>query len=120
MAASSDWADRTAAVRLLGNHIGDPRARVQLVRAISDRDTAVVAAATDVLVRVGGVAGMRDVLQQLARNDDDTGYHIRDRLVEIWMHGFPVLDVVREILTDEPPGATRDGASEMLDLLEAQ
>lgn len=120
MAASSDWTDRAAAIRLLASHIGDPRARAQLLRSISDPDTAVVAEATDVMVRDGGVAGMRDALQHLALSDDDTGYHIRDRLVEIWMDGYPVLDVVREILRKEPPGATREGALEMLDLLEAK
>ena len=107
-------------MRLLAYHIGDPRARAQLARGLSDLDTAVVAEATDVLARVGGIAGMRDALRHLAMSDDDAGYHIRDRLVEIWMDGYPVLDVIREILREEPPGATRDGASEMLDLLEAR
>ena len=120
MAASSNWTERAAAMRLLAYHIGDPRARAQLARGLSDLDTAVVAEATDVLARVGGIAGMRDALRHLAMSDDDAGYHIRDRLVEIWMDGYPVLDVIREILREEPPGATRDGASEMLDLLEAR
>ena len=120
MAASTDWADRATAVRQLTNHVGDSRARAELVRGLGDVDTAVVAAATGVLVRVGGVAGMRDVLQHLARSDDETGYHIRDRLIELWMGGYPVLDAVRNILRGEPPGPICDGASEILQLLEAR
>jgi hypothetical protein len=120
MAASSDWSDRAAAVRLLARHIGDQRARAQLLLSMSDVDTAVVEIATDALVRVGGIEGMRAALRQLTLSEDDVGYHIRDTLVHIWMDGYPVLDVVNEILRDEPPGAAHEGALEMVDLLNAR
>jgi HEAT repeats len=117
LAASPHWADRAEATQLLANHVADPRATAALMRGLDDPDTAVVAAATEALVRGGGVAGMRAVLGQLAVGDDDAGYHIRDRLVEMWLDGYPVLDAVQAILAQEPLGAARDGASEMLELL---
>lgn len=119
MSASLNWMERAAAIRLLANHIGDPRARAQLVQGLSDSDTAVVVEATELLVRDDGIRGMRDVLSYLAISEDDAGYHIRDRLVEMWLNGYPVLDIVQEVLREEPPGPIRQGASEMLDLLEA-
>ena len=118
MTASLEWADRAEGIRLLATHFTDPRASAQIVRGLGDLDTAVVAEATGVLVRAGGVAGMRAALQQLALSDDDAGYHIRNRLVELWMDGYPVLDVIRGIVSEEPPGPVREGAYEMLDLLE--
>ncbi len=119
MATSSNWADRAAAVRILAGHIDDPRTRVQLSRSMGDLDTAVVAETIKAAVTAGGIAGTRDALQHLATSGDDIGYYIRDQLVELRMDGFPVLDVVREILREEPAGAHRDGALELIDLLKA-
>lgn len=119
-ATSAEWSDRLNAVRFLAGSADSPRVLDQLVRSLDDLDTAVVEEAVEALVRAGGSRGLHEVLQHLAVGEDDVGYHIRDRLVKIWLDGFPILDWLREILRDEPTSVAGVGALEIVDLLESK
>jgi hypothetical protein len=116
--SSPDWQERINVVRLLASQADDPRAFDELTRRLDDADTAVIEAAVEALVRGAGTAGLREVLPALASSEDNAGYYIRDTLAEMSWNGYPLIARVRALLHDATSAAVRDGAAEMIDLLE--
>jgi HEAT repeat protein len=111
---SSEWRVRAAGARSVAPYIGDDRAMSTLVELLSDPDTAVVEAAVHTLVVSGGERGIVPVLAAFADSPDDIGYHIRDALVDIWMNGFALEEMCKNVLAERSPGSATRGALEVL------
>ncbi|WP_322747577.1 MULTISPECIES: hypothetical protein [unclassified Frankia] len=116
-AASEDFKERADAARALAGHLDVPVAFNQLVTMLDDADIAVIEVAVEVLAIGGGIAGLTEVLRALGANDDNAGYHIRDKLASLWLDGIPILDRCQEILSQGHSGAVREGVSEMIEIL---
>jgi HEAT repeat protein len=113
-AQSPDWSTRCKAVRILAQSLDDPRAVAQLTRSLNDSDTAVVEEATEVLATSGGLGGLREVLRQLSTGEDDVGYHIRDRLINMWFQGFPLISDLARIRDGDADAGIRDAAGQLI------
>lgn len=87
-----------------------------LTGLMDDPNVAVIEAATEVLAS-SGESGLRIVLEQLARNDDNAGYYIRDRLVSLWAAGHLSVAEVTTILAEDSRSDAGEGAAEVLELL---
>jgi hypothetical protein len=89
----------------------------QLALLLDDEDTAVIEAAAETLVTAGRDMGLALVLQALADSPDDVGYHIRDKLITIWLDGFPLKEACSALLAGDSSELQVRGAREMLEAL---
>jgi hypothetical protein len=113
-ARSRDWRTRLASARSLAGHIEDDAAFHELVRLLSDDDTAVVEEVAGILVELGGEKGLARVLTVLADGPDDIGYHLRDKLVSLWLDGTDIQELSERILRQGGSASARAGAAEIL------
>jgi hypothetical protein len=117
LAASPSWRNRCDAALGLTGHVEAPAAFARLVELLDDPDTAVIEMAARSLTTAAGQRGLAEVLQALARSEDNAGYHLRDVLVALWLDGTPVLESCRAILDAEVSEGAREGAREMIKVL---
>ncbi|SOD72774.1 HEAT repeat protein [Jatrophihabitans sp. GAS493] len=114
---SPDFSIRVEAVRALERDGISERVFERLVQCFDDPDTAVGEEAAAVLARSGGLNGLRAVMVELANDDDNLGYFIRDRLIEMWVGGYPLDHRLGEVLSAEPSDAVREGVLEMYSVM---
>lgn len=119
-AANADWHIRLESVSDLVRHIHCDVAFEQLVVMLNDDDTAVIVAAVAGLVQSAGIKGLAKVLEVLASSEDEVGYFVRDKLVEMWLAGAPIIEFCNELIASDCPPLAREGASEMLDILNSK
>lgn len=117
LAESNVWQHRQLAARAMAHYLENKLAFAALVRMLDDSDTAVIETSVVSLTVAGGRNGLAEVLKKLALSDDNVGYHIRDRLVELSLEGTPIADFCRDILASEPKDLLRDGALEIAQVL---
>lgn len=118
-AGSPNWRSRCDSALALAGHVEAAAAFEQLVKMLDDSDTAVIEVATRSLTTAAGQRGLVEVLQVLAGSEDNVGYFIRDALVALWLDGTPVLELCRAILDAEVSDPAREGAAEMINVLNA-
>jgi hypothetical protein len=99
LAESAMWRERELAARVFACYATDQSAFNALVNMLDDPDTAVIEASTESLTSGGGERGFSCVLKKLALSDENVGYHIRDKLVALWLDGVPVLEMCRDIVS---------------------
>lgn len=116
-AESSSWRSRYDSALALAGHVEAAAAFEQLVKMLDDPDTAVIEVAARSLTAAAGQRGLAEVLQVLARSEDDVGYFVRDSLVALWLDGTPVLERCRAILDAEVSDLADEGAVEMINVL---
>lgn len=114
LAQSAIWSQREMAARALAPYAENQLAFETLARMLDDPDTAVIEASTASLTTGGGKRGFAEVLKKLALAEDNIGYHMRDRLVALWLGGVPVLDLCRDIVVSEPKGSLTEAAADMI------
>jgi len=115
LAESDAWQERELAARVLARYSANQSAFEALIRMLDDRDTAVIEGSVASLATSGGKPGVAAVLERLAFADDNAGYHIRDKLVALWLDGVPILDLCREIVSSEPENSLSIAAREVIE-----
>lgn len=112
---SDDWSARERSAVDLASFLPDPVAFDRLTALLSDPDIAVQVEASGSLVRVGGVRGLRSVLDELGRRvDDPDADHIAYKLQELQgLEDVQVLELARKIAVESPSDAVRSGIAEI-------
>ena len=116
-AGSADWRSRKRAAQALAAHAASKAGFDALAGLLDDPDTAVIGAAAQSLAASGGTPGLAAVLSALATSTDNAGYHIRDTLIALSLHGMPLLEQCREIIAGDTPADAREGAREIMEAL---
>jgi len=111
----SDTGIRVAAVQELARLIDQPAALDRLTDMLRDQNVTVMVDAADVLARKGGGAGIRAILEEIGRSEDDADVdYIMYKLEELEALGeVPILDLARSLDASRESDDFRAGLSEV-------
>lgn len=110
-----DTGIRVASVRELAQWIDQPAALDRLIEMLHDQNVTVMVDATEVLARRGGAAGIRGILEEIGRSEDDADVdYIMYKLEELEALGeVPILDIARSFDASRESDDFRAGSSEV-------
>ncbi|MBF6353639.1 HEAT repeat domain-containing protein [Nocardia higoensis] len=110
-----DTGIRVAAVQELAQWIDQPAALDRLIDMLHDQNVTVMVDAAEVLARRGGAAGIRGILEEIGRSEDDADVdYIMYKLEELEALGeAPILVVARSLDASRESVDFRAGLSEV-------
>jgi hypothetical protein len=111
---SPHFTARLSAIHRLAPRVNEADVFEAFLSCLTDEDVLVIQEAARALVLGESERGLRQILESIATGVDSVPENLADVLFALFRNGYPLDERLRQVVSDEPPGALRNTALDLL------